>query len=583
MKKKAIKIIKKEPFSEQGNTTLKTTILWLTLSGIAAYLHMTHIEIMFENDKHFSHLSELERELSFRTESSLYYYYFKLLANNESLIQTGDLILNDDRTEYPSQINSLKRFNLYSEFITGLFYRLANKTNLLDKNCYQVERGDNMPPVESCVGYSEPIYFYVKSVFILNGLSMAFLFTLCFLINKQSISSGLIGCLCYFYNHSESTRVMWTPALRESFSFPFHILQMVFLTQVLQMNQFSKLKNFFFILSTVLYVLTWQFAQFSLGSQLMSLFATYSLGYLKQEKFFTILKSQTLSLIICYILMFANRMLMTSLFASLLLSIWILLLLELMFKIQDLKAVSLFKKITITISRVIILLGLIFISKKYVLKFIFQQEEDDSHIWDILRSKFNDNLHTFDTRLYTCAKEFDFIETETLVKITKTLLLPFALLSFIYYGIKLLISYFGTNDDDYVDDNRDKSVIVYNMFQLIAFTFMACLIMRLKLFWVPHLCVFASLIANDSADSLLNFIIQCFNKSKEVLEDKKFKTAIVVLIIGLMSYKGIQNLKEQHRIQGEYSDYTMEKLMNWINKNTKLNDSFAGNLNFELF
>ena len=50
-----------------------------------------------------------------------------------------------------------------------------------------------------------------------------------------------------------------------------------------------------------------------------------------------------------------------------------------------------------------------------------------AHIGDILRSKFTD-YKSFDTLLYTCAKEFDFLEYQTYRKLTLTGLIPTVLL-----------------------------------------------------------------------------------------------------------------------------------------------------------
>uniref|UniRef100_A0A672RXL0 Probable C-mannosyltransferase DPY19L1 n=1 Tax=Sinocyclocheilus grahami TaxID=75366 RepID=A0A672RXL0_SINGR len=449
-------------------------------------------------------MSSLEKEMAFRTEMGLYYSYFKTIIKAPSVVDGLYMIMNDRLTEYPLVINTLKRFNLYPEVVLASWYRAYTSTmdflGIPTKMCWTINRGEGLDPVESCEGLGDPAYFYVTFVFLLNGAMLS---------------------LFFIYGTYLSTRVMWTPPLRESFSYPFLVLQMLLLTYILRKNTMMALG-----ISNIFFMLPWQFAQFVLLTQVASLFASYILGYLSPAKMQSVLVTHMISLAVCFLLMFGNSMLLTSFYASSLVSIWVM------------------QCLAWVVSTVIL---------KFMLSVIFGAS-DDAHISSLIKSKFT-SYKDFDTMMYTCAAEFDFIETETLIRYIKTMLLP----------INVLIVGFIAGRVSRISKilfSLCHYELVYHSLQLVAFAVLAVLIMRLKLFLTPHMCIMSCLICSR----------QLFGWVGE-----KFKLQLTVVgILSIMAVQGVTNLQSQWDIIGEFSNFPQEELLEWIKDNTSPNAVFAG-------
>ncbi|GAA6080042.1 dpy-19-like 1, like, partial [Tachysurus ichikawai] len=204
---------------------------------------------------------------------------------------------------------------------------------------------------------------------------------------------------------------------------------------------------------------------------------------------------------------------------------------------------------------------------KFLLALIFGVS-DDAHISSLIKSKFT-RYKDFDTMMYTCAAEFDFMEVETLLRYIRTLLLPVNLLVVGVVAVKIMkdvIDSLRSRDRAAVEDDQTeklaKAVLVYHTLQLVAFAVLAVLIMRLKLFLTPHMCLMTSLLCST----------QLFGW---VGEKVKQYTAVVI-IVSIMAVQGLANLQQQWSIMGEFSNLPQEDLLEWIKVNTPPNAVFAG-------
>ncbi|XP_036801632.1 probable C-mannosyltransferase DPY19L1 isoform X2 [Oncorhynchus mykiss] len=501
----------------------------LVLAALAGYLHWYHLSRLFENDRHFSHLSGLEKEMAFRTEMGLYYSYFKTIIEAPTFINGLYLVMNDRLTEYPLVINTLKRFNLYPEVVLASWYRIYTDImeffGLPTKMCWSINRGEGMAAVDGCEGMGDPAYFYVTFVFLLNGLMMSLFFIYGTYLSGSRLG-GMVTVLCFFFNHGESTRVMWTPPLRESFSYPFLVLQMLLLTHILRTRNPSRKAMWALAISNLCFMLPWQFAQFVLLTQVASLFASYILGYISPTKMQSLLVTHMITLAVCFVLMFGNSMLLTSFYASSLVSIWGII------ALRD-KFAETFKPGLITW----VMQGLVCVVSTVILKFMLSAvfgASDDAHISSLIKSKFT-SYKDFDTMMYTCAAEFDFMEIETPLRYIKTLLLPINMLvvaviagrtiqdvvRFLREGEKYSVK---PEDDD--DDEHPEMLAKGELFG-----------------WIGE----------------------------------KFKLHVMVFgILSIMAMQGAANLQAQWGIMGEFSNLPQEQLLDWIRDNTPPNSVFAG-------
>ncbi|VDK49036.1 unnamed protein product [Anisakis simplex] len=452
---------------------------------------------MFENDRHFSHLADFEREMAYRTEmvqktvitapelpvclsitvvfvkaklafvirereccceeynnetfQGLYYSYYKTIITAPSFSEGLYEITHDNVTEYGHTINCLKRFNLYPEVILGAAYRVFMKVVRHMKwnveTCWQVNRGDSLPPVNSC-----------------------------------EVLGGLLAVCCFFFNHGEATRVQWTPPLRESFGYPVFILQILVVTY---------------------------FAAFALSTQVGSLFATFILDFIPTRTIRTIVYGHIIGFVVAFVLLFGNEMLLTSLFLSSVLTFMGIIMLD-----SALNRIR-FRPLYLLINSVLFIIGTLGI--KLAIGSLLRIT-DDAHIFDILRSKFSD-FANFHTRLYTCAREFDFLGTDFLAPVSMTLLLPAAVVS-----AQLLLTYMAR-------------------FELSSF-----------------------FSRNGSKDKpFAEFVSLAIGRNISI----NLHRIILVALVAAMAFQGVQNVEKQLSIQGEYSNPEQEMLFNWISQNTK--------------
>ncbi|KAL3320907.1 Centrin-1 [Cichlidogyrus casuarinus] len=125
-------------------------LLLLAIAICFGLFNVWFTDTLHQNATYFTHLTETEREITFRTEMAFYYSFFKQIVHNTSF----SALLHDTQTEYPVHINSLQRFNLFPELILGYLYIFIRDYTPLfrETQCYGISR-DNVSGLANIMSY----------------------------------------------------------------------------------------------------------------------------------------------------------------------------------------------------------------------------------------------------------------------------------------------------------------------------------------------------------------------------------------------------------------------------------------------
>ncbi|CAG9574103.1 unnamed protein product [Danaus chrysippus] len=557
--------------------------------------------------------------MSFRTEMGFYYSYYKTVIEEKQFLAGIARLMYDKLVEFPKDVNALNRFNIAPEVMIAAMYRyLEPWLNSSEyKECHMVERGEDYSSVESCVGLGEPVYFYLEVIWWMAGFTVAVLFLQATVLS-QSILGGVFAVVQYFANHAESTRVQWAPNERENFAAPLLIAQTWLLSMQLReknRNTVLQLQVSIFVIN-VLCLLFWQFTQFIFLTQTAIFFMMEQLRIIDIKSLSIFLHLHFCSLHTAILLLQGNDMLKSSLYASffLVVSIYCLFFSSLRIKVQN--RLDLYVETWLVMLRV----SLVVLGSFYFKKLISEslQLEEDSHVWDILYSKFSD-YKNFHTMLYTCSEVFDFLPFSSVINMTTTLLIPTVIAAtcvIICHWLSEAMNKYRKDleevskstknakiedEDSGIENNtdvvkkKDLDVIIkkintkidtreagasgivlylrnlkidpaifYNLSQMAVYGVMAALVMRLKLLFSTQMCIFSSLIANRDYYPI----------------SRKYKNYIPFLYAVMMIPVLVQlrtNIDKELANIGEFSDYPQEELLSWISREAGAG-SFAGSM-----
>ncbi|XP_037835984.1 probable C-mannosyltransferase DPY19L3 isoform X2 [Kryptolebias marmoratus] len=529
---------------------------------LAALLAMTQawcVNTIHENLLWFSELTEVEREISFRTECGLYYSYYKQMLQAPSIHEGLSELIHDNLTESKRTINLLQRMNIYQEVFLSVLYRLL--------------------PIQS---YLEPMYFYIYTVFSLQAVYVIALYLTAWLLSGSWLAGTLTG-VWYILNRVDTTRVEFTISLRENWSLPFFALQVAAITCYLrpQLGALQqKVMVWLMYVTTLCFCLTWQFNQFILLVQALIIYTLDCVDLLTTTQVTTLYLVQVSGLLSVWLLQFCNSMILGSLVLS-----FVVAALFIRHYHSGLKTggllVRLGKVLLHSASVLLLTFTINYLTKKAL------QLRSDEHIFKFIKSKFAlGPTRDFDAGLYLCEEAFGLLPLDTLERLAGTLLLyPYTLTLVLLSGMLTVAVLQNLRPKVGLGEEKRSSVerrgeafrpdVAYNLLHTVLYGILAFSTMRMKYIWTGHMCAVAAY--GVCGTELWTLVLRALRCNTKVLL-RLVRNAVPLLMMCWLYYKFWPKLMEELSELREFYDPDTVELMTWISTKTPKQAVFAGSM-----
>jgi hypothetical protein len=186
------------------------------------------------------------------------------------------------------------RFNIYPEVIVGFLYRAVKSTPWLATLLADA--------------LTAPSAFYYLCVFAWSGVSVASVFMTGFVLSGRTVAGGLLAALVFVVNYKFSTQVQWSPTLRECWALPLGHALMALLVHWFSLADADVRPRHYAAIGVVLVLalVPWQFTPFMLLAQVLSIYSTSVIGFVSLERVAALFRVYAGAYVVAAVLMFGQ-------------------------------------------------------------------------------------------------------------------------------------------------------------------------------------------------------------------------------------------------------------------------------------